>query len=140
MEDCIFCKIIKEEIPSSKVYEDDKVLAFLDVNPINRGHILVIPKVHQQFIADLDDLFLERMIVIAKKTSKALRESEIKPEAVNLLLSDGEIAGQEIFHAHLHIIPRFKEDNFHFSFSNNEKPTREDLNKTAIEIKEKLEI
>ncbi|MEA2092596.1 MAG: HIT family protein [Patescibacteria group bacterium] len=138
MEDCIFCKIIKGEIPSSKIYEDDKVLAFLDANPINRGHILIIPKVHQQFITDLDDLFLEKMIIIAKKINKALRESEIKPEAVNLLLSDGEVAGQEIFHSHLHVIPRFKEDNFNFSFPSNEKPTKEDLDKVATEIKQKL--
>jgi histidine triad (HIT) family protein len=80
------------------------------------------------------------MMIVANKINKAIRRSEIKTEAVNLLLSDGEIAGQEISHAHLHIIPRFKEDNFHFSFPNNEKPTREDLNKTATEIKEKLKI
>jgi histidine triad (HIT) family protein len=140
MEDCIFCRVIKGELPSSKVYEDDEVLAFLDVNPINKGHVLVISKEHQQFIADLDEKKLGKMMIIANKINKAIRRSEIKTEAVNLLLSDGEVAGQEISHAHLHIIPRFKEDNFHFSFSNNEKPTREDLDKTATEIKEKLEI
>jgi histidine triad (HIT) family protein len=140
MENCIFCKVIKGELPSSKVYEDDVVLAFLDVNPINKGHVLVIPKEHQQFIADLDEKTLGKMIIIANKINKAVRSSEIKTEAVNLLLSDGEVAGQEISHAHLHIIPRFRGDNFSFSFPNNESPTREDLDEISEEIKGHLEI
>jgi histidine triad (HIT) family protein len=140
MENCIFCKVIKGELPSSKVYEDDVVLAFLDVNPINKGHVLVIPKEHQQFIADLDEKTLGKMIIIANKINKAVRSSEIKTEAVNLLLSDGEVAGQEISHVHLHIIPRFRGDNFSFSFPNNESPTREDLDEISEEIKGHLEI
>ncbi len=140
MENCIFCKVIKGELPSSKVYEDDVVLAFLDVNPINKGHVLVIPKEHQQFIADLDEKTLGKMMIIANKINKAIRSSEIKTEAVNLLLSDGEVAGQEISHVHLHIIPRFRGDNFSFSFPNNESPTREDLDEISEEIKGHLEI
>jgi histidine triad (HIT) family protein len=101
---------------------------------------LVIPKEHQQFIADLDEKTLGKMIIIANKINKAVRSSEIKTEAVNLLLSDGEVAGQEISHVHLHIIPRFRGDNFSFSFPNNESPTREDLDEISEEIKGHLEI
>jgi len=108
MEECIFCKIVKGEVPSSKIYEDDLVIAFMDIKPVNPGHALVVSKEHQKYISDLDDKSTARLISVAGKINKALRKSEIRCEDVNYFLADGEVAGQEVAHAHLHIIPRFK--------------------------------
>lgn len=129
MDNCIFCEIIKGGLPSSKVYEDDTLLAFMDIQPVNKGHVLIIPKQHTELITDLEDTILERMMVLAKKVDQALRKSDIQPEGVNLFLADGEAAGQEIFHAHLHVFPRFKKDGFGFTFPSNytNKPSRDEL-------------
>jgi histidine triad (HIT) family protein len=139
-KDCIFCKIVKGEIPSTKIWENENIIAFMDIQPINKGHILIIPKEHAQLIIDLKDNILEEIIKMTKKLDISLRNSNIKCEGVNLLLADGESAGQEVFHVHFHIIPRFKNDGFGFKFPKNYKdnPTREELNKIAEEIKKKL--
>lgn len=108
MADCVFCKIIDGTFPNSNIYEDNDILAFMDVQPVNEGHILVVPKKHVELIADLDDEVSAKMFVIAGKINKALRKSDLKLEGVNYFLADGEAAGQEVLHAHLHIFPRFQ--------------------------------
>ena len=137
MTDCIFCKIINGELPSSKIYEDDKLLAFLDIQPINKGHVLIIPKQHKVLIAELDNKILGDMISLANKINQAIRQSDIKSEGINLFLADGEAAGQEVFHVHLHIIPRFQKDGFGFIFPENykNKPPREELDLISQKIK-----
>ena len=106
---CVFCKIVRGEIPSLKVYEDDKTLGFLDIAPINAGHTLVIPKEHSDSIAELsDDAAADLMIkvkTIAPKIAKAVGAS-----AFNLGVNNGKISGQIIPHTHIHIIPRFEKD------------------------------
>lgn len=140
MNNCIFCKIIKGELPSSKIYENDMLLAFLDIQPVNKGHVLIIPKQHKILIAELDNKILGDMISLANKINQAIRKSDIKSEGINLFLADGEAAGQEVFHVHLHIIPRFKKDGFGFIFPENykNKPPRVELDLISQQIKSHL--
>jgi len=109
MQDCIFCKISKGEIPCDKIYEDEISLAFLDINPVNLGHALVIPKEHFQNIYDLPENIAAHLIKIAKKIGIALKK--IGSDGTNITTNNGEAAGQIIFHSHIHVIPRFINDN-----------------------------
>jgi histidine triad (HIT) family protein len=136
MPSCIFCQIIANESPVSKIYEDDTLLAFMDIQPVNKGHVLIIPKQHEELITALDDQTLGRMMVLANKINKAIRRSAVRCEGINLFLADGEAAGQEVFHAHLHIIPRFSKDGFGFVFPEGytSRPPREELDRVAENI------
>lgn len=140
MPTCIFCQIITGELPSSKIYEDDDLLAFMDIQPVNKGHVLIIPKQHKVFLAELDDQTLAGMMLLANKINKAIRQSDIQSEGINLFLADGEAAGQEVFHAHLHIIPRFSKDGFGFIFPEGytNRPLREELDRVAQQIRATL--
>lgn len=114
MENCIFCKIIKREIPCHKVYENDEVLAFLDIRPTNTGHTLVIPKDHFENIYTTPDETIARMMLVAKKLSIAIKQG-LECDGINISMNNEEAAGQIIFHSHIHIIPRKKTDGFkHF--------------------------
>ena len=107
--DCIFCKIVSGEIPSVKIYEDDRVLAFMDINPLNDGHLLIIPKTHAATILEIAEAdFLAVMIAthkLAAATQKALH-----PDGINLLQLNGKAANQVVPHLHVHIVPRWSED------------------------------
>ncbi len=108
-EETIFSKIISGEIPCTKVYEDDVVLAFLDIQPIQPGHTLVVPKTASRDARETDpDTFTEVMLV-AQKIAQALTTS-LDCEGVNISMNCGEAAGQEVFHTHVHVIPRFDDD------------------------------
>ena len=96
-DDCVFCGIIDGTVPSSRVYEDDICLAFMDIRPVNRGQVLVIPKVHAPNLADLDENTAGHMMKIARRISLAIRESDVPCEGINLILSDGEAAMQGFF-------------------------------------------
>jgi histidine triad (HIT) family protein len=139
MTECIFCDIISGKIESSKVYEDDRVLALMDIQPVNQGHILIIPKKHAKLMTDLDDDLISHIFKIAKKINIALRKSGVKCEGVNIFLADGEAAFQEIFHVHVHVIPRFAGDGFELVFSPKyfKKPSREELDRISEKIKSK---
>ncbi len=108
MEECIFCKIIEGKIPCNKVYEDEYVLAFLDINPIVNGHTLVIPKKHFVDIFDVDEFYLEQ---VAKALKKISLHYKTMFDGVNILNASDKSAQQSVFHLHFHIIPRTKEDN-----------------------------
>ena len=109
MANCIFCKIIAGEIPSTKVYEDDKVLAFLDISPINPGHTLVIPKEHYETLVDLPDEELAGLMPVAKNIGQAIM-SKLGADGFNIGLNNGKAAGQEVDHVHFHVIPRHQGD------------------------------
>lgn len=109
METCLFCKIIVGEIPCTKVYEDDTVLAFLDIHPVNIGHTLVIPKSHHTNLYDTPDETIAHMMVIAKKLSVAIKTA-VSADGINIEMNNDAPAGQLIFHTHIHIIPRFSGD------------------------------
>lgn len=140
MSACIFCKIINKELPSIKLYEDDEVFAFMDIQPINPGHLLIIPKKHAELVSEVEDSVIAKMNIVAKRMNTALRKSGLKAEGVNLFLADGEAAGQEVFHAHLHVFPRFKNDGFGIKFppDYNNKPLMSELNEVAEKIKSAL--
>lgn len=107
--DCIFCKIIRGDIPSNKVFEDDQILAFLDIQPISRGHTLVIPKKHSDNILQTDEETLATTVKSAQKIAAAVMKAT-GADGFNLTVSSGAIAGQTVFHLHFHIIPRFSND------------------------------
>ena len=107
--DCVFCKIVAGELPSYKVYEDEKVLAFLDINPVNPGHTLLIPKEHYETTLDTPDELLQAMAAAMKKIAPAVMRA-VKADAWNLGVNNGAAAGQIVMHTHWHIIPRFARD------------------------------
>ena len=144
-KDCIFCKILRKEIPATVVYEDELVMAFMDVMPVNPGHVLIIPKEHQQFISDVSPEAAARMFEVARKIDTAARKSSggeggIKCDALNLLLSDGPEASQEVFHSHLHIIPRYSGDGvrFHYPNKTGQMAPAEELTAAAEALKKNL--
>ena len=111
MSDCIFCKIISKEIPANIVYEDEKTLAFLDRTPVNKGHTLIIPKKHFENILDMDKEFLNAVFETVQKVSRAVKEG-VDADAFNIGMNNFKDSGQVVFHAHIHIMPRFKGDGY----------------------------
>ncbi len=109
MINCIFCKIIKKEIPADIVYEDKNCLAFLDITPINPGHILLVPKKHYENLYDLPDEILKQMAPIIKKMAIAIKKA-VKADGINIGMNNERPAGQLVPHAHFHIMPRFIND------------------------------
>ena len=108
----IFAKILRGEIPSHKLYEDDRCLAILDIFPVNLGHLLVIPKAAAVTVTDLDPTLAAHMFAVGARLSHVVRASAPRCEGVNFWISDGAAAGQEVPHVHLHVIPRFEGDGF----------------------------
>lgn len=139
MSDCIFCKIINGEIPSAKVYEDEHVLAFLDISPVTKGHTLLIPKVHKENIFELTSEVAERLFSVAPKIANAIKQT-YQPVGMNLINNNGEKADQSVFHFHLHFIPRYGEnDGFGAVWKSNQSDyTKEDYQKIAEEIRSHL--
>ena len=110
--DCIFCKIVAGELPAAKVYEDKRFLAFLDINPINKGHVLVIPKEHHEALTNTPVDILKDLIAIVKTLAPAV-VSGAGAAGFNLGVNNGKAAGQLVDHVHFHIIPRLDNDNLH---------------------------
>ncbi|WP_282783729.1 MULTISPECIES: HIT domain-containing protein [unclassified Nocardia] len=108
----IFSDIVAGRAPSSQVYSDDDVLAFMDIRPFTPGHLLVIPKVPAKSLAELDPAVGGKLFQVGQRLAAALRESEVGCDGVNFFLADGVTAGQEVFHVHLHVIPRTPGDGF----------------------------
>ncbi len=138
MSNCIFCKIIEGEIPSTKIYEDDLVLAFMDISPINKGHILVIPKKHHITSSSIPEDIAGRMFHVGCRIGVALRRG-LDYDGFNLHLADGTCAGQVIMHAHLHIVPRGVEDGFHWNWRHLKYEDNE-VRETAEKIKARLKL
>ena len=111
--DCIFCAIAAGEIPSFKVYEDDQVLAYLDINPFSKGHTLVIPKQHSQGLLDADDDTLAMIIGKVRKIAGHVKEV-LGCDGFNVLQNNGAAAGQTVGHLHFHIVPRWNGDALTF--------------------------
>jgi histidine triad (HIT) family protein len=130
-DDCIFCSIVAGEAPASIVHESDRVLAFMDINPVTLGHLLVIPKAHHADLADVDPADAAEMMLVAQQLNVAVRASELEPAGVNLFYADGEEAGQEVFHAHLHMIPRYPDDGFGLTIRREPAPSRPELDRLA---------
>lgn len=140
MEDCLFCKIVKGEIDSAKIWEDEKVLAFLDVNPLTKGHCLIIPKEHYENIFDMNEDVLKKILGLAKDLSGKMREN-LNATGVNLVNASGKDAEQSVFHFHLHVVPRYENDGLDMNVwwqTKAKKTNIEELKKLAEEIKKKI--
>jgi histidine triad (HIT) family protein len=124
MADCIFCRIVRGEIPSAKIYEDDHVLSFLDINPINPGHTLVLPKEHYATLVELPAEALQACIMASQKVARALYRA-IGAEGLNFLQNNHRAAGQLIDHVHFHLIPRYENDGFMTSWPGKSYPSGE---------------
>jgi diadenosine tetraphosphate (Ap4A) HIT family hydrolase len=112
---CTFCAIAKRTLPTSFVYEDNHVVAFMDIHPVNKGHILVAPKQHFASLADLPETIGSRIFIVGQRLGAAIRRSGVRCEGVTLTLADGAAAGQDVMHCHLHVLPRFEGDTYRVS-------------------------
>jgi histidine triad (HIT) family protein len=141
MSDCPFCNILSGDLPTSTVYQDQICSAVMDIQPINPGHLLVMPNEHIEDLTSLPPDITSHIFLVAKKLALAVRQSGVECEGINLFLADGKAAMQEVPHFHLHIIPRFDDDGFGFQFSPRyaELPTREELDKNAFHIRQALQ-
>ena len=138
MADCIFCKIAKGQMKASKVYEDEHCMAFLDINPVNKGHVLVIPKKHFETVLDLPE---EEGVALAKasvRVGKAVKRAT-GCDGINLLHNIGKAAGQLVLHAHVHLIPRFSTDSMSFKWGRNKYDSNEEQEGYRKKIEEAVE-
>ena len=136
MKDCIFCRLLAGELPATFIFRDDEIAAFMDIQPVNPGHVLVIPVRHATYLADLDPPTAGRLMQEAQRIAAAIRGSGVRCEGINLFLADGEAAMQEVFHVHLHVIPRFAGDGFGLRFGPHYKelPSRSALEGVGSQI------
>ncbi|MET8422868.1 HIT domain-containing protein [Nocardia sp. NPDC004860] len=130
----IFSDIVAGRAPSSKVYEDEDCLAFMDIRPVTPGHVLVIPKTPVPSLAELDPALGGKLFQVGQRIAAGLRESEVHCDGVNFFLADGVTAGQEVFHVHLHVIPRTPGDGFGLR-ARPTSPARADLDYLAGSIR-----
>ena len=135
-EDCIFCKIAKGDIPSATIYESNDFKCILDVAPANKGHALIIPKEHSDNIYELDAEIAAKVFSFATIAAKAIKE-ETGCDGLNIVQNNGEVAGQTVNHFHMHIIPRFKDDDVKVIWKQHETES-EAQNELAKAIKNRL--
>lgn len=137
---CVFCEILAGRIPASFVHRDERVAAFMDIQPVNAGHVLIVPVAHAQDIETLSVPDGAAMFAAAQRLTGALKASGLRCEGVNLFLANGEAAGQEVAHVHLHAFPRFAGDGFGLKFpaGYSQKPSRMALDEAAQAIREAL--
>jgi histidine triad (HIT) family protein len=126
-------------LPSSMVYEDAISVAFMDIQPVNTGHVLVIPRKHFTYLSDMDEETGAHLFRVAMRVQEAIRRSGPRCEGINLFLADGEAAGQEVFHVHLHVFPRFKGDAFKIDSDWGVYPPREELDEVAGRIRQTID-
>ena len=134
---CIFCRIVRGELPSTKLYEDDEVLAFMDIGPIVKGHVLVIPKTHHDPVTNVPPALLAKIMVVVQKIAKAHLE-ELKADGVNIHQSNGPAAGQVVPHTHFHVIPRFKTDGHSWNWSAKKYENGDELRNIADVLRQAL--
>jgi len=133
-EHCVFCEIAEGRAEASIVYDDDRVVAFMDLRPITTGHLLVVPRKHAESLADLNVDDGAQMFRVGQRMAAAIRESRVRSDGVNLFLADGEAAGQEVFHVHLHVLPRYAGDGFKLQITSAD-PNRSELDDVAAQLR-----
>lgn len=134
--DCIFCKIVKGEIPSSKIYEDNAVIAFLDIAPAAKGHTLVVPKEHYELIADVPNELLEKTIDVVKKVGNALLKEN---DGFNIMQNNKKAAGQLVPHVHFHVIPRKDNDDLDIAHWESIKYGEGEIEEVGAKLKQLIE-
>lgn len=140
MTDCIFCKIIAGELPARKVYEDNHVIAILDVSQVTPGHTLVISKDHVRNILEFDDAFASTIFSRIPRIAKAVKNHDSDIKGLNIIMNNEEVASQTVFHSHIHLLPRYsKKDDFGLKWANNsDKYSDQELDLTRDKIVETL--
>jgi histidine triad (HIT) family protein len=133
---CVFCRIVANEIPAAKIYEDEQFLAFLDISQVTKGHTLVIPKKHVENLYQLDQKDASNMLHICQKVASALKAT-YDLQGLNMVNNNGPLAGQTVHHFHIHLIPRYVDDNFVIVFHQNE-PNFPKLSETLSQIKKHI--
>ncbi|HXD31618.1 MAG TPA: HIT family protein [Pyrinomonadaceae bacterium] len=139
-EDCVICKLLVGELEVSMVHQDELCSAFMDIQPVNAGHVLVVPNKHAPYLADLDEDAGAQIFRVAHRVAAVLRSGVVRCEGVNFFLADGVAAGQEVFHAHLHVFPRFQGDGFRLvlPLDYEDRPERSELDAIAAKIRSQL--
>jgi histidine triad (HIT) family protein len=138
-DDCIFCKIVANEIPSTRVYEDDDVLAFMDIGPIVKGHTLVIPKRHSDPITETPSALLQKIIVVVQKVARA-QVTGLGADGINVTQANGAVAGQVVPHIHFHVIPRFEGDGHRWNWAAKAYDNPEETESYASRIRGALSV
>lgn len=134
MDDCIFCKIIEGEIPCYKVFENENVMAWLDINPLSKGHVLVVPKTHYQDIYEAPEHVLCEVMKVTKKVASKIKE-KLNPEAILINQNNGKKAGQTIMHYHLHIKPIYGNTECNIEDGLRQTLSREEMKETMKALK-----
>jgi histidine triad (HIT) family protein len=137
MSDCVFCRIVEGQIPSTKVYEDERTLAFMDIGEVNPGHVLVTVKSHVENIFGLDDTLAAAVFQTAARVARAV-QTAYAPGGVTLYQANGAVAGQTVYHFHLHLVPRYDKDGMHLIWPVR-NPPREQLEANAARLRAALE-
>jgi histidine triad (HIT) family protein len=135
MKNCIFFKIVTGRAPASVVYENKKIMALMTIAPANEGHVLVITKKHFPALASMEEKVGIYLFKITMRVADAIRKAGLRCEGINLFLADGE-PQQEILHLHMHVIPRFRGDNFRIPADHGSRPSREELDQTADKVRQ----
>lgn len=130
---CIFCRIARKQAPASVVYEDEAVLAFLDIKPLSEGHTLVIPKEHYATVFDIPEELVAQLHKVVKRVALAVREVT-KADGISIIQQNGKAADQDVFHLHVHVIPRFEGQKL-TRFRETVETERENLNQVAVNIR-----
>jgi diadenosine tetraphosphate (Ap4A) HIT family hydrolase len=135
-EDCIFCAIVKGEAPASLTHEDDSVIAFMDIQPITHGHMIVVPREHAVLMQDVNETAAMRAFRVARRLASLARHT-LGASGANLLVMDGEVAFQDVPHFHIHVIPRYPGDGFGLTFPKTyeQPPSRAELETVAAAIR-----
>ena len=134
---CVFCAIVAGTAPASIVWEDKTSVGFMDIDPITPGHVLVVPRTHAASLAELDPRTGGLLFEVAMRVAAGLRASEVRADGLNLFLADGGAAGQDVFHVHIHVVPRYPGDGLEIRYAGT-RPPREQLDATAASIRDGL--
>ena len=139
MSECVFCRILGGDLPASFVYRDERSAAFMDIQPVNPGHVLIVPIRHAVHLSDIEADGAAHLMRVGHRVAAALRASSLRCEGVNMFLADGKAAMQEVLHVHLHVFPRFHGDGFGLKFSPqyySTRPPRTELDHEADELRQ----
>lgn len=132
VDDCIFCKLANGKLPTNSIYEDEDFNVIMDLSPASRGHAIIIPKNHAANLFELPEEDASKIMPVAKKCANAMKKT-LHFDGFNVLQNNGEVAGQTVFHLHVHLIPRYENDNITIRFA--EPDDKEDIAKVAEEIR-----
>ena len=136
MENCVFCRIVRGELPASVVYQDELTMAIMDIGCVNPGHMLVIAKPHADNLYGVDDALAAALFRTAARMARAA-ERTLKPEGVSVYQANGKAAGQTVFHVHIHVLPRWENDGMTLTWPMR-NPSREELEKMAAQLRAAL--